>query len=309
MTTKTNTLKKVAAASALTAVVAAGVAVVQNAAIAAKVIKIDGSSTVFPITEGVAENFQKARKDVNVTVGVSGTGGGFKKFCAGETDIANASRPIKDSEKEACAAKGIKYMEIPVAFDALTVVVHQDSPIKNLTTADLKKIWEPAAQGKIRNWNQVNSSFPNAPLRLFGPGADSGTFDYFTEVINGKGGASRTDFTASEDDNVLVRGVGSDRGSLGYFGFAYYLANQDKLNSVAINGVKPTQETVLNGQYSPLSRPVFIYVSNKAASKPEVRSFVQYYLQNAQPFVNRVGYVPLQTRQYQSFLNRFKAFK
>ncbi|NJN29711.1 MAG: PstS family phosphate ABC transporter substrate-binding protein [Synechococcales cyanobacterium RM1_1_8] len=309
MTSKTKTLKQVAAASAMLAVAATSVITVQQAVLAAKVIKIDGSSTVFPITEGVAERFQKNNPTVKVTVGVSGTGGGFKKFCAGETDISNASRPIKDSEKELCAKNGIKYMEMPVAYDALTVVVNQNSPVTALTTAELKKIWEPAAQGKIKTWNQVNSKFPNTPIRLFGPGADSGTFDYFTEEINGKSGASRTDFTASEDDNVLVRGVGGDKGSLGYFGFAYYLANQGKLNSVAINGVKPTKENVLNGKYKPLSRPVFIYVSDKAAKKGEVRAFVQYYLKNAKPFVDRVGYIALPDSQYNSVASRFNAFR
>jgi len=309
MTVKMNVLKKAAAVSAVTAVVVAGATAVHQSAIAAKIIKIDGSSTVFPITEGVAERFQKNNPSVRVTVGVSGTGGGFKKFCTGETDISDASRPIKDKEKKICAANGIKYMAIPVAYDALTVVVNQNSPIKSMTTGELKKLWEPAAQGKINNWNQVSSKFPSGRVRLFGPGADSGTFDYFTKVINGKSGASRTDFTASEDDNVLVRGVGSDKNAVGYFGFAYYLANQDKLNSVAVNGVKPTKENVLNGSYAPLSRPIFIYVSDKAAKKPEVRAFVQYYLKNAKPFVDRVGYVPLTTQLYGQQASKFNSFR
>lgn len=276
---------------------------------AQKVIKIDGSSTVFPITQGVADNFQKATNGVNVTVGVSGSGGGFKKFCNGETHIANASRPIKDSEKQACAAAGIQYMEIPVAMDALSVVVNKSNPLTNISSADLKKIWGPEAQGKIKSWKQVNSSFPNAPLRLYGPGADSGTFDYFTEVINGKSGASRTDFTASEDDNVLVRGVSRDQGGMGYFGYAYYLANRDKIKSLSVDGVPPTAENVLNGKYKPLSRPIFIYVSQKAAkSDPAVRSFVQYYLQNAKPFVDRVGYVPMSPARYNASLQKFQAF-
>ena len=306
---KTNVLKKVATISAATAVVVAGASAVQQSAVAAKIIKIDGSSTVFPITEGVAERFQKNNPSVRVTVGVSGTGGGFKKFCTGETMISNASRPIKDKEKKICAANGIKYMAIPVAYDALTVVVNQNSPIKSMTTGELKKLWEPAAQGKIKNWNQVNSKFPAGRLRLFGPGADSGTFDYFTKVINGQSGASRTDFTASEDDNVLVRGVGSDKNAIGYFGFAYYLANQDKLNSVAVNGVKPTKENVLNGKYKPLSRPIYIYVSDKGAKKPEVRAFVQYYLKNAKPFVDRVGYVPLTSQLYGQQASKFNQFR
>jgi phosphate transport system substrate-binding protein len=310
MNVKTNLLKKVAVLSAVPALVGA-VALMPTLGLAqsAKLIKIDGSSTVFPITEGVAERFQKNNPSVKVTVGVSGTGGGFKKFCAGETDISNASRSIKDSEKELCAKNGIKYIELPVAMDALTVVVNEKSPIKNLTTAELKKIWEPAAQGKIKTWNQVNSKFPKTAMRLFGPGADSGTFDYFTEEINGKAGASRTDFTASEDDNVLVRGIGSDPGSLGYFGFAYYIANQGKLNSVSINGVKPTKENVLNGKYKPLSRPLHIYVSNKAAKKPEVRSFVQYYLKNAKTFISQVGYIQMPDSQYTSDTAKFNKFR
>jgi phosphate transport system substrate-binding protein len=307
MNVKTNLLKKVAAASALTAVVMSGAAVVQQSAIAAKVIKIDGSSTVFPITEGVAERFQKNNPGVKVTVGVSGTGGGFKKFCTGETDISNASRPIKASEKKTCADNGVKFIELPVAYDALTVVVNESSPVKELTTAQLKKLWEPAAQGKIKTWNQVDSKLPSTPIRLFGPGADSGTFDYFTETINGKAGASRTDFTASEDDNVLVRGVASDKGSLGYFGFGYYLANQGKLNSVAINGVKPTKQNVLTGKYA-LSRPLFIYVSSKGAKKAEVRAFAEYYLKNAKTFVGEVGYIPLPDGQYTSGTSKFSKF-
>lgn len=309
MNIKTTVLKKVTAISVATAVVAAGAGAIQQNAIAAKIIKIDGSSTVFPITEGVAERFQRNNPSVRVTVGVSGTGGGFKKFCTGETQISNASRTIKDEEKALCAQNGIKYIAIPVAYDALTVVVNQNSPVKSMTTAELKKLWEPAAQGKITDWKQVNASLPAGKIRLFGPGADSGTFDYFTEVINGKGGASRTDFTASEDDNVLVRGVGSDKNAIGYFGFAYYLANQDKLNSVAVNGVKPTKENVLNGKYSPLSRPIFIYVSDKGAQKPEVRAFVQYYLKNAKPFVDRVGYVPLTPQLYSQQSSKFNSFR
>ncbi len=315
MTSKTNapkkvTARKVAAISALSALAATAVALPSiQSATAAKVIKIDGSSTVFPITEGVAENFQKAVKDVRVTVGVSGSGGGFKKFCKGETHISNASRPIKAKEKKACAAAGIKYMEIPVAMDALSVVVNKNNPISNISTADLKKVWGPAAQGKVKSWKQVNSSFPNAPLRLYGPGADSGTFDYFTKVINGKSGASRTDFTASEDDNVLVRGVSRDKGGMGYFGYAYYLANRNKIKALSIDGVAPTAENVLNGKYKPLARPIFIYVSQKAAkSDPAVRSFVQYYLKNAKPFVDRVGYVPMNKARYNASLKEFQSF-
>ena len=234
----------------------------------AQMVKIDGSSTVFPITEAVAEDFQQSVKGkVRVTVGISGTGGGFKKFCRGETDLSNASRPILKSEMDACKAAGVQYYELPVAYDALTVVINpQNNWIKNLTTAELKKMWEPAAQGKIKTWKQVNPAWPDQPLKLFGAGADSGTFDYFTEAINGKSKASRGDFTASEDDNVLVQGVARDVNALGFFGFAYYVENKDKLKAASIvpaagkEGVYPSVENVENGSYQPLSRPIFVYV-------------------------------------------------
>jgi phosphate transport system substrate-binding protein len=267
-------------------------------------IKIDGSSTVYPITEAVAEDFQKAKKgSVRVTVGISGTGGGFKKFCAGETDISNASRPILAKEMEACKAKGIQYIELPVAYDALTVVVHpQNNWASSITVAELKKMWEPTAQGKVTKWNQVRSSWPNAPLKLFGAGADSGTFDYFTEAINGKSKESRTDYTPSEDDNVLVQGVARDKNALGYFGYAYYEANKSRLKAVAIDGGKgpvlPSKQTVENGSYQPLSRPIFIYVNAKAAEKPETREFVEYYISNAPKLVSEVKYVPLPAKAY-----------
>lgn len=278
-------------------------------------IKIDGSSTVYPITEAVAEEFQKIKKGaVRVTVGISGTGGGFKKFCAKEdavrTDISDASRPIKPSEAEQCKAAGIQFIELPVAYDALTVVVNPKSPIKSMTVAELKKMWAPEAQGKISKWNQVNSSWPDAPLRLYAPGADSGTFDYFTEVINGKSQASRSDYTPSEDDNVLVQGVASDANALGYFGLAYYEANQDKLKAVAIDGgsgpVSPSLETVRNGKYQPLSRPIFIYVNAKAADRPEVKEFVEYYLNNAEKLTKEVKYVPLLSAEYKEAMQRFQ---
>ncbi|HEY9601988.1 MAG TPA: PstS family phosphate ABC transporter substrate-binding protein, partial [Allocoleopsis sp.] len=228
-------------------------------------IKIDGSSTVYPITEAVAEDFQKqTRGAAKVTVGISGTGGGFKKFCAGETDISDASRPILAAEMEKCKAAGIEYIELPVAYDALTVVVNpQNNWVSSITVAELKKIWGPAAQGKVTNWNQVRQGFPDAPLKLFGPGADSGTFDYFTEAVNGKAKASRTDYTPSEDDNILVQGVSRDKNALGYFGVAYYEANKSKLKAVAIDGGKgpvlPSLKTVQDATYQPLSRPLFIY--------------------------------------------------
>jgi phosphate transport system substrate-binding protein len=271
-------------------------------------VKIDGSSTVYPITEAIAEDFQKAKKGAaRVTVGVSGTGGGFKKFCAGDIDIANASRPIKDSEIAQCKKAGISFIELPVAYDALTVVVNKNNNwAKNLTTAELKKIWEPGAKGKITNWNQVRPGFPNAPLKLYGPGADSGTFDYFTEAINGKSKASRTDFTPSEDDNVLVQGVSRDKNALGYFGYAYYDANKSKVNAVSVNGVMPSRKTVENGKYQPLARPIFIYVNSKAAQRPEVKQFVEYYLTNGAKAAQSVKYVPLPAKAYKTALSHFK---
>jgi phosphate transport system substrate-binding protein len=246
------------------------------------VVKVDGSSTVFPITEAVAEEFQKARKGaINVTVGISGTGGGFKKFCRGETDIANASRPILKKEMDDCSKAGIRYFELPVAYDALTVMVNpQNTFIKSMTVAELKKIWEPGAQGRINNWKDVNPAWPDQKLKLYGAGADSGTFDYFTEAVVGKAKSSRGDYTASEDDNVLVQGIAGDKGALGYFGFAYYIENQKKLKAVPIDGgkgpVAPTPENVDNGSYQPLSRPIFIYVSEKSLDKPEIRDFVDF---------------------------------
>jgi phosphate transport system substrate-binding protein len=270
-------------------------------------VTVDGSSTVFPITEAAAEDFQKAQRGkVRVTVGVSGTGGGFKKFCRGETDISGASRPILQKEIDACKAAGIRYVELPVAYDALTVVVHpQNSWAKNLTVAELKKMWEPGAQGKVNNWNQVRNGFPNAPLKLFGPGANSGTFDYFTEAVVGKSKASRGDFTASEDDNVLVQGVSRNKNALGYFGYAYYAENKNKLKAVPINGVLPSEATVKNGSYNPLSRPIFIYVSSKSIDKPEVKQFVQFYLQNAAKFSQEVKYIALPASAYTTAQNHF----
>ena len=270
----------------------------------AQIIKIDGSSTVFPITEAVAEEFQKAKKGVvKVTVGIAGTGGGFKKFCRGETDISDASRPILKQEMETCKNANIQYIELPIAYDALTVMVNPKNEwVKSLTVADLKKMWEPSAQGKVTNWNQVRSDWPNAPLKLFGPGADSGTFDYFTEAIVGKAKSSRGDFTASEDDNVLVQGIANDRNALGYFGFAYYVENQKKLKAVPIDGgkgaVAPSPKTVEDGSYQPLSRPIFIYVSKKSLDKPEVKEFVEFYLKQAPQLVRQVKYVPLPPSAY-----------
>jgi phosphate transport system substrate-binding protein len=271
----------------------------------AQVVKVDGSSTVFPITEAVAEEFQKAKKGaVKVTVGISGTGGGFKKFCRGEIDISDASRPILKKEMDDCKAAGIEYFELPVAFDALTVVINpKNSFIKQLTVAEMKKMWEPGAQGKVTRWNQVNPAWPDAPMKLFGPGADSGTFDYFTEAVVGKSKSSRGDFTASEDDNVLVQGVSRDVNGLGYFGYAYYIENKDKLKAVPIvnekgQPVEPSMDAVLKGAYSPLSRPIFIYVNAKALAKPEVKEFVEYYMKHSAKLAREVKYVPLPDSAY-----------
>lgn len=278
-------------------------------------IKVDGSSTVFPITEAVAEEFQKTKKNaVKVTVGISGTGGGFKKFCRGETDISDASRPILKKEMDDCKAAGIEYYELPVAYDALTVMVNPKNDwIKSMTVAELKKIWEPAAQGKIMKWNQVNPKWPDAPIKLYGAGSDSGTFDYFTEAVVGKSKSSRGDFTASEDDNVLVQGIANDKYALGYFGFAYYAENPNKLKAVAIDGgkgpVMPSAASIENGTYDPLGRPIFIYVSKKSAAKPEVKEFVEYYLKNAAPLVKEVKYVPLPAKAYTTALEHFQKGK
>jgi phosphate transport system substrate-binding protein len=269
-------------------------------------IKIDGSSTVFPISEAFAEEFQISKRGkVRVTVGMSGTGGGFKKFCRGETDMSNASRPISTEEMEACRKAGVKYIELPVAFDALTVVINPNNNwVKGnaMTVADLRKMWEPAAQGRINTWKQVRAEWPAEKLMLFGPGADSGTFDYFTEAINGKAKASRGDFTASEDDNTLVSGVVNNKSALGYFGFAYYAAHKDKLRAVAIDGGKgpvlPSIENVINGTYTPLSRPLFVYVRDTSATRPEVREFVQFMMKQGGALVGEVGYVPLPQSAY-----------
>jgi phosphate transport system substrate-binding protein len=293
--------------SLLPALGLAAAAAASQVAVAQALVRIDGSSTVFPVTEAVAEEFQKAKKGtVRVTVGISGTGGGFKKFCRGETDISNASRPILKREMEDCQKAGVEYFELPVAYDALSVVVHpKNTWIKSMTVEELKRIWEPAAQGKITRWNQVNPAWPDAPLKLFGAGADSGTFDYFTEAIVGKAKSSRGDYTASEDDNVLVQGVSRDVNALGFFGYAYYAENRDKLRAVPIvekpgkPAVAPSEETVISGTYQPLSRPIFIYVNAKAIARPEVREFVQYYMTHGAKLAKEVKYVPLPAKAYE----------
>jgi phosphate transport system substrate-binding protein len=276
-----------------------------------KIIKIDGSSTVYPITEAVAEEFQKAKKGtVKVTVGISGTGGGFKKFSRGETDISDASRPIVKKEMDTCKEAGIEYIELPVAYDGIAVMVNpKNTWVTSMTPADLKKIWEPAAERIISRWNQVNPKWPDSPLKLYGPGVDSGTFDYFTEAIVGKARSSRGDFTASEDDNVLVQGIATDKGALGFFGYSYYAENKDKLKIVPIDTrkgpVTPSEKTIMDGSYHPLSRPIFIYVNKKAAERTEIREFVEFYLKNAPTLVKQVKYVPLPDRAYKLAEERF----
>lgn len=272
----------------------------------AQVIKIDGSSTVYPITEAVAEEFQKAKKNaVKVTVGISGTGGGFKKFCRDELDISDASRPITKSEMELCKTAGVEYIEMPVAFDALTVVINpKNTFLKQATIAEMKMLWEPAAQGKIMKWNQVNPAWPDAPVKLFGAGADSGTFEYFTEAMVGKAKSSRGDYTASEDDNVLVQGVSRDVNAIGYFGYAYYAENTGKLKALPIvnpktgKAIEPSAANVENGTYAPLSRPIFIYVKAKSLQKPEVKEFIEFYMKNGAALTKEVKYVPLPASAY-----------
>jgi len=284
---------------------------------AATVVKIDGSSTVYPITEAVAEEFQKAEKGkIKVTVGISGTGGGFKKFCNGEIDISDASRPIKPSEVELCKKNSIEYIELPVAYDGLAVMVNpKNNWVDYLTAKELKKIWEPAAQGKITKWNQIRPNWPDKEIHLFGPGVDSGTFDYFTEAINGKGGASRGDYTASEDDNVLVQGIATDTLALGFFGVAYYEHNKDRLKLMPIddendtNGkgpVSPEYENVLKGTYQPLARPIFIYINKKSAEKLEVQRFISFYMKKGAELSKEVGYIALPEKAYDLGLGRFE---
>ena len=268
-------------------------------------VKADGSSTVFPITEAVAEEFSRLHRGVRITVGVSGTGGGFQRFTRGETDINDASRPIKPSEREIAARKGVEFLELPVALDGTSVVVHRKNTwVDHLTVEELKQIWEPGS--RIDRWNQVRPNWPDKSLRLYGPGTNSGTFDHFTEVIVGEGGASRADYTASEDDNILAIGVAGDRASLGYFGYVFYVANQDILKLVPIDGgdgpVAPTEETVASGAYEPLSRPLFIYVNRESLERPEVYEFVQFYLTTGPLLLQQIGYVPLLKEEYEKGL-------
>lgn len=277
-------------------------------------VKIDGSSTVFPITEAVAEEFRSEAPNVRVTIGVSGTGGGFKKFLRGETDINDASREIKPIEIEQAEESGMEYLRLSVAFDGLAVVVNPNNDwVDYFTVEELKKIWEPDAQNTITRWSQIREDWPEEEIHLYGPGVASGTYDYFTEAIVGESGSSRGDFTASEDDNVLVQGVATDKYALGFFGLAYYEENADKLKVVGVkNGeeepVKPSLETVSNGSYAPLSRPLFIYVSKEAAQKENVQQFVNFYLNNAPQLSKEIGYVPMPDSLYQVQKEKFEAF-
>lgn len=286
-------------------------------ATAADIVKVDGSSTVFPITEAVAEEFQNSGGS-KVMVGISGTGGGFKRFCRAETDISDASRPIKSSEISACRENNIEYIELPVAYDGLAVVINPENTwVDYLTVDELSMIWKPESQGTVTKWSQVRNGFPDVTIKLFGPGTDSGTFDYFTEAINGKSGKSRGDYTASEDDNILVEGVSSDKGAIGYFGLAYYEQNMDKLKLVPIDDGKsdngngpiiPSMKTVMDATYQPLARPIFIYVNKQSANEKEyVRKFVEFYLENAAPLVEEVGYIPLQDVSYEAAQIRFNS--
>ena len=267
-------------------------------------VRIDGSSTVFPISEAMAEEFQRLNPDVRITVGISGTGGGFKKFCAGETDISDASRHIKESERAECEKNGIAYKELQVAIDGLSVVVNkQNEFVDCLTTAELRKIWD--AGSTVKSWKDVRVGFPDMELKLYGPGTDSGTFDYFTEAINGKEKQSRSDFTASEDDNILVQGVSGNRGAVGYFGFAYFVENADKLKVLKIDAgggagcVEPTPQTIESYAYKPLARPIFIYPRTESLKRPEVMAFVKYYLSNeSRGLISDVGYIAAPEKVY-----------
>lgn len=281
-------------------------------------ISIDGSSTVYPITEAVAEEFRNEAPEVKVTVGLSGTGGGFKKFSRGEIDINNASRSIKTEEAEQCKLNNIQFAELTVAYDGLVVVVHPENNwVSEMTVAELKKIWEPEAQEKIKYWNQIRPEWPKEEIHLYGAGVESGTYDYFTEVIVGKSHSSRGDYTGSEDDNVLVQGVSGDKFALGFFGLAYYEENASKLKAIAIddqvdtNGkgaVLPSLETVRNKSYAPLSRPLFIYVNSKAAKRPEAVKFIEFYLQSAAELTKAVGYVPLTEEEYRNEKEKFSLY-
>jgi phosphate transport system substrate-binding protein len=274
-------------------------------------VSLDGSSTVFPISEAVAEEFLAVAPRVRVTVGVSGTGGGFKKFLAEEIDINDASRTIKESELQEAQAKSINYLEIPVAFDGLSIVINPNNDwVDFITVEELQKIWQPGSV--VDSWDDIRSEWPSEPIRLYGPGTDSGTFDYFTEAINGESGASRPDYTASEDDNVLVQGISGDTLAMGFFGYAYYIENKDKLKVVPVDGgngpVIPTPTTINDGSYSPLSRPIFIYLNTNSLARPEVRTFVDFYIDSAGVLASEVGYIALPDAMYQESRDQVAAF-
>jgi len=297
----------------VTLLVSCGSNTSQNSDKLSGTIKIDGSSTVYPITEAVAEEFRVNEPNVQVTIGISGTGGGFKKFGRGETDISDASRPIKQKEVKICKDNNISYVDLTVAYDGLAVLVNPANDwVDYFTVEELKKLWEPAAQGVIMKWSQVRDGWPDEEIHLFGPGVASGTYDYFTEAVVGESGSSRGDFTASEDDNVLVQGIAGDKYGLGFFGLAYYEENKDKLRLVAVDGgegpVNPTLETVSNGTYSPLSRPLFIYVNSKAAKKPVIQEFINFYIDNAPALSTEIGYVPLPDELYKAEADKFAKF-
>ncbi len=272
------------------------------------VVRVDGSSTVYPISEAVAEALRPVAPELDVTIAVSGTGGGFKRFCAGETDVTNASRPIKKTEIELCAKNGVEWIELPVAYDGIAITVNpKNSWANDITAAELKLLWAPEAQGKVMKWSEVRAGWPDREIHLYGAGTDSGTYDYFTEAITGKEDASRGDFTASEDDNVLVQGISTDEGALGFFGFAYWSENQAKLKALPVddgkpdNGagpVAPSPASIADGTYQPLSRPLFIYVARKSIERAEVKRFIDFYLEQAPKLVGEVGYVPLPGRAY-----------
>jgi phosphate transport system substrate-binding protein len=298
-------MRSVIAAAAVFALAACGQGGSQApAGTTSEQIAIDGSSTVYPLAEAAAEAFTNTQTGAaRVTVGESGTGGGFGKFCRGETQLSNASRPISTEEMASCAAAGIEYVEIPIAFDGISVVVHPSNPLSNITMAELRRAWEPAATRTVTQWRQVTPRAPDMALQLFGPGTASGTFDYFNEAVNGDGDASRTDYTPSEDDNVVVQGVAGNPGAMGYFGYAYYEQNRERVKALSVDGVAPSPETIASGQY-PLSRPMFVYVNAEALRRPQVRRFVTYFIQNAATLAPQVGYVPLPAEAYAAYAQR-----
>lgn len=306
-------------ASVLMSALVCTVGLAPTAAAQDKVVKIDGSSTVFPVTEAVAEEFQAAQKGaVKVTVGISGTGGGFKKFVRGEIDIADASRPISAEEMLAAKEGGIEYIELPICFDALTVAINpRNTWCDSMTVEELKKLWEPGAQGKVTKWSQIRAGWPDEKIELFGAGTDSGTFDYFTEAVAGKAKSSRGDYTASEDDNVLVRGIEGNRFALGYIPYAYFAPHAKRMKAVkvdwekdALPAMEPSMDNVIAGKYNPLSRPLFIYINKKAlVTKPEVKAFAEFYVQNVAKLAEEVKYLPLPSMAYQACGDRLASLK